>query len=92
MSDYQVRHQSYSSAVSCALNYYRNKGYDFNDDQVFNDIATHKRPGEGQTNRFSLEVLEGFKDVDTHQYTLEEMLHIQIYNDGTMYELNMYLL
>lgn len=84
-SDYEVYHNTYSSAVDAALEYARSKGYEVNDDDVWNQISVGpKKPSEGVTNKASISLMKDGKPQ-------RKMLHIQIYGMKTRYELNAYI-
>lgn len=83
--DYQVYHNTFSSAVQTAADYARNFGYELNDDEWFNKITTGpKKPNEGETNRYSLSLYKDGKEQ-------RKMLHIQVYGMKNKYELNAYI-
>jgi hypothetical protein len=82
---YQIYHSTYSSAISTALDYIKDQGYEVEDDTVFNRIsAGPKKPSEGRTNRIDLNLLKNGKSA-------RKAAHIQIFNTGTKYELNIYI-
>ncbi len=81
----EVYHNTFSSAVQTAGEYAKSKGYELNDDEWFNTIATGpKRPQEGQTNRYSLTLYRDGKEQ-------RKALHIQVYGMKNKYELNTYI-
>ena len=83
--DYETYHDSYTSAISAAKAYAEKKGYEINDEESFRKIGTGpKKPDEGKTNRFSLEL---FKDGKVQK----KQLHIQVYGMKSKYELNAYI-
>jgi hypothetical protein len=56
-SDYEVYHKSYTSAINAAREYAEKQGYEINDDDAFTKIGMGPRkPSEGKTNRFSIEL------------------------------------
>lgn len=84
-SNYEIYHNSFSSAVQTAAKYAELKGYTIVDDHWFNQIATGpKRPSEGNTNRYSIELEKDGK-------LQKKQLHIQVYGMGNKYELNCYI-
>lgn len=58
-SDYVVRHDSYSSAIQEALRMAYDKGYYIKENEIFSNVSTRPKPGEGKTNKISL-LLEKF--------------------------------
>jgi hypothetical protein len=84
-SDYQIYHNTYSSAVAAALEYAESKGYEVNQDDVWNQISVGpKKPSEGVTNRASVSLTKDGKPQ-------RKMLHVQIYGMKNKYELNAYI-
>jgi hypothetical protein len=84
-NDYQVYHNTFSSAVQTAGDYAKNFGYELNDDEWFTKIGTGpKKPSEGETNRYSLSLYKDGKEQ-------RKMLHIQVYGMKNKYELNAYI-
>jgi len=84
-SDYEVYHDSYTSAINAAKAYAEKKGYTINDDDSFTKIGMGpKKPSEGKTNRFSIELVKDNK-------VQKKMLHIQVYGMKNKYELNAYI-
>lgn len=80
-----VYHKTFSSAVQLAKSTAENKGYTINDDEWFNKVSTGpKKPSDGKTNRYSIELFKGTK-------LQRKQLHIQVYNTGYNYELNFYI-
>ena len=76
-ADYQVYHKTYSAAIWTAKNYAEKKGYEVDEDDSFRQIGMGpKKPSDGKTNRFSIELLKDGKPQKKH-------LHIQVYNMGT---------
>jgi hypothetical protein len=84
-SDYEIYHNSYSSAISEVVRFIEKNGFSYNEDDFFNDITTGpKKPSEGKTNKFHLQLFKNGEP--TKKY-----LHIQIYGMKNKYELNMYI-
>ena len=82
---YEVYHNSYTSAISAAKEYAEKQGYTINDDDSFTKIGLGPRkPSEGKTNRFSIELSKDGK-------VQRKMLQIQVYGMKTKYELNCYI-
>ncbi len=81
----EVYHNTFSSAVQTAGEYAKSKGYELNDDEWFNTIATGpKKPQEGETNRYTLTLYKDGKEQ-------RKALHIQVYGMKNKYELNTYI-
>jgi hypothetical protein len=84
-SDYEVYHKSYTSAINAAREYAEKKGYEINDDDAFTKIGMGPRkPSEGKTNKFSIELSKDGKPS-------RKQLHIQVYGMRNSYELNAYI-
>ena len=84
-SDYEVYHKSYTSAINAAKEYAEKQGYEINDDDSFTKIGMGPRkPSEGKTNRFSIELSKDGK-------VQRKQLHIQVYGMKNQYELNAYI-
>ena len=84
-SDYQVYHNTYSSAVDAALEYARSNGYEVVMDDVWNEISVGpKKPSEGKTNKATVGLTKDGKPQ-------RKALQIQIYGMGNKYELNTYI-
>jgi hypothetical protein len=84
-SDYEVYHKSYTSAINAAKAYAEKKGYEINDDDSFRQIGMGPRkPSEGKTNKFSIELSKGGK-------VQRKKLQIQVYGMKNSYELNAYI-
>jgi hypothetical protein len=82
---YETYHDSYTSAINAAKSYAEKKGYEINDDDSFSKIGMGPRkPQEGKTNRFSIELSKDGKVQKKH-------LHIQVYGMKSKYELNAYI-
>jgi hypothetical protein len=76
-SDYPVYHYTYTSAIQSAKEYAEKKGYEIDDDDSFRKIGMGPRkPSDGKTNRFSIELTKNGKPQ-------KKMLHIQVYGMGT---------
>ena len=84
-SDYEVYHKSYTSAINAAKEYAEKKGYEINDDDSFRQIGMGPRkPSEGKTNKFSIELSKDGK-------VQRKKLQIQVYGMKNSYELNAYI-
>jgi hypothetical protein len=84
-SNYDVYHNSYTSAIQSAREYAEKQGYEINDDDAFRQIGMGpKKPSEGKTNRFSIELSKDGK-------VQRKRLQIQVYGMKNKYELNTYI-
>lgn len=84
-NDYQIYHNSYSGAISEARKFCEEKELYWNDNEVFNKIsAGPKKPQEGKTNKFYLQLYTKDKE------PAGKVIHVQVYGMGEKYELNMY--
>ena len=84
-SDYEVYHKSYTSAINAAREYAEKKGYEINNDDAFTKIGMGPRkPSEGKTNRFDIELSKDGK-------VQRKKLQIQVYGMKNSYELNAYI-
>ena len=84
-SNYETYHKSYTSAINAARDYAEKQGYEINDDDAFTKIGMGPRkPSEGKTNRFSIELSKDGK-------VQRKQLHIQVYGMKNSYELNAYI-
>ena len=84
--DYEIYHKLYSSAVAEAKRYCEEQGFYWNDNEVWHKVSVGpKRPSEGKTNRFSLQLYT--KD----KAPAGKAVHVQIYGMKDKYELNTYL-
>lgn len=84
-NDLKVYHKSYTEAIQTAKEYALKRGYMVDDDDSFRKIGMGpKRPSEGKTNRFSVELTKGGKPA-------KQQLHIQVYGMKNGYELNCYI-
>ncbi len=84
-TDFETYHKSYTSAINAAREYAEKKGYEINDDDAFTKIGMGPRkPSEGKTNKFSIELSKDGKPS-------RKQLHIQVYGMKNGYELNCYI-
>ena len=84
-SNYETYHKSYTSAINAAREYAEKQGYEINDDDALTKIGMGPRkPSEGKTNRFSIELSKDGK-------VQRKQLHIQVYGMKNSYELNAYI-
>ena len=82
---FEVYHDSYTSAINAAREWAEKQGYTINDDDAFTKIGMGPRkPSEGKTNKFSIELSKDDK-------VQRKQLHIQVYGMRTKYELNCYI-
>ncbi len=78
---YDTYHKEFTGAMQHAYAVVKKQGYKVDDKSIYNDVTTGpKKPGKGKTNEYHLK-LSGKK----------QRLHIQVYNTGPKYELNMYI-
>lgn len=74
---FPVYHYSYTSAINSALEWAEKQGYEYDKEETAQKIGMGpKKPSEGKTNRFSIELTKGGKPQ-------KKELHIQVYNMGT---------
>ena len=84
-SNYEVYHNTYTSAINTAKEWAEKQGYTINDDDSFTKIGMGpKKPSEGKTNRFSIELVKDNR-------VQKKMLQIQVYGMKNKYELNCYI-
>jgi hypothetical protein len=82
---YEVYHKSYTSAIEAAREYAEKKGFEIDNDDSFTKIGMGPRkPSEGKTNRFSIQLTKDGKPQ-------RKQLHIQVYGMKNSYELNAYI-
>lgn len=84
--DYEIYHDSYSSALSEVLDLVERNGYKVNEDLWFNKVSTGPRkPSDGKTNSFTLELEKDGKET-------RKVVSFQVYAIGSgRYELNAYI-
>ena len=84
-SDYEVYHKSYTSAIEAAREYAEKKGFEIDNDDAFRKIGVvPRKPSEGKTNSFSIQLSKDGKPQ-------RKQLHIQVYGMKNSYELNAYI-
>jgi hypothetical protein len=82
---YEVYHKSYTSAIEAAREYAEKKGFEIDNDDSFTKIGMGPRkPSEGKTNKFSIQLSKDGK-------LQRKQLHIQVYGMRNSYELNAYI-
>jgi hypothetical protein len=82
---YEVYHKSYTSAIEAAREYAEKKGFEIDNDDAFTKIGMGPRkPSEGKTNKFSIQLSKDGK-------LQRKQLHIQVYGMKNSYELNAYI-
>lgn len=82
---YEIYHDTFSQAVQEAEAYALSCGYTVNENDWFNQINTGSgKPAEGETKRFSIELMKGDKETN-------KKLNIQVYGMKQLYELNCYV-
>jgi hypothetical protein len=83
--DYQVYHNSYTSAIDTALEYAENQGYTYDKDETFTKIGMgDRKPQEGVTNKITITLFKNGKEQ-------KRALQIQVYGMRNRYELNTYI-
>ena len=83
--NYKLHHNTFSGAVQEAIAVAKKQGYDVDEDDWSNKVATGpKKPSKDKTNRYSIKLLKGGKPT-------RKFLQIQVYNMGSKYELNCYV-
>ena len=81
---YKLYHNTYSDAVAHAREHLKKKGLEISDDEWFRHVNSGpKKPSEGKTNRLDIPLQKDGKET-------KKNAHIQVYNRGKNYELNMY--
>jgi hypothetical protein len=84
-NDYEIYHSSYTGAIKEAENYCNKQGLYWNKDESFAKIGSGpKKPSEGKTNSFALELFT--EDGEP----AGKAVHLQVYGMGNRYELNVY--
>ena len=85
-SDYEIYHDSYTSALSEVLDLVDRNGYKVNDDLWFTKVSTGPRkPSAGKTNSFTLELEKDGKPT-------RKVVSFQVYGlESGRYELNAYI-
>lgn len=85
-ANYQLYHDSYSSAVQEALRETKDQGYVVDEDDFHYKVTTGPRkPQPGETNSFHIKLLKDGAETNA-------VLHMQIYRmQEDRYELNMYI-
>lgn len=85
-SDYDIYHDTYSSAVQHAEAFAQKNGYEVDEDDWSRSVTlgAQRKPGNGKTVSHNITLTKKGKEV-------RQKLHIQVYNTGKKYELNMYI-
>jgi hypothetical protein len=82
---YSIYHKTFSAAVQHAIEVTNKKGYEVDEDDWFRKVASGPRkPSTGKTNSYSINLTKNGKEV-------RQSLNMQVYFDGSRYELNMYV-
>ena len=82
---YDIYHKDYSSAMQHSYAQAKKKGYEVDPKEIDDKVASGPRkPSSGKTNKFILGLMKNGKPV-------KQNLHVQVYNTGKSYELNMYV-
>ena len=77
---YDLYHKTFSGAMQHAYKFAKSKGVIVDTDEIDSKVASGpKKPSNGKTNSYIL---------GTNK---KQMVHIQVYNTGNKYELNMYI-
>ena len=83
--NYKLYHNTFSAAVQEAIAVAKKKGFDVDEDDWHDKVATGpKKPSKDKTNSYSIRLMKKGKPV-------RQMLQIQVYNMGAKYELNCYV-
>ena len=83
--NYKLYHNTFSGAVQEAIAVAKKKGFDVDEDDWHDKVATGpKKPSKDKTNSYSIKLMKKGKPV-------RQMLQIQVYNMGAKYELNCYV-
>ena len=83
--NYKLYHNTFSGAVQEAIAVAKKKGFDVDEDDWHDKVATGPRkPSKDKTNSYSIKLMKKGKPV-------RQMLQIQVYNMGAKYELNTYV-
>ena len=84
-SDYEIYHNTFSSAIDEVKKFAKKNGYELDDDDLFHTVGTGpKKPSTGKTNKYHLKLIKGGKEN-------KKQLHFQVYGMKSQYELNMYI-
>lgn len=87
--DYEVYHETYSSATTEALQYIRRRGFEYDDIEAFDAIGLGpKKPGKGKTVSVDIPIYKNGKKQ-------KKYFHYSVYNRGTdrkTFELTAYIL
>jgi len=77
---YEIYHKDFSGAMQHAYKFAKSKGVTVDPEEIDNKVANGpKKPSNGKTNSYTL---------GTNK---KQNVHIQVYNTGSKYELNMYI-
>jgi hypothetical protein len=83
--NYKLHHNTFSGAVQEAIAVAKKQGYDVDEDDWSDKVATGpKKPSKDKTNRYSIKLTKNGKPT-------RKFLQIQVYNMGAKYELNCYV-
>jgi hypothetical protein len=83
--NYKLHHNTFSAAVQEAIAVAKKQGYDVDEDDWSDKVATGpKKPSKDKTNRYSVKLTKSGKPT-------RKFLQIQVYNMGSKYELNCYV-
>lgn len=86
-TNYEIYHDTYSSAISTAIEHGKEQGYEFDSDEVFSITGImNSRPKNGETVSMSVPLYKDGKEY-------KKSLHIQVHDmQNGRYELNCYIL
>ena len=77
---YEIYHKDFSGAMQHAYQFAKSKGVTVDPDEIDSKVASGPRkPSNGKTNSYTLATDK------------KQNVHIQVYNTGSKYELNMYI-
>jgi len=87
-ADYQIYHNTYTSAIQAAEDFAIKKGFELDKEEMSDKIGMGPaKPKAGKTNKISLTLMKNLK-------VQKKMLQIQVFNRGTSsneFELNCYI-
>jgi len=82
---YDIYHKDYSTAMQHSYKQVKKRGFEVDPKEIDDKVAAGPRkPSTGKTNKFILGLMKNGKPV-------KQNLHVQVYNTGKSYELNMYV-
>lgn len=85
LEKYEIYHKSFTSAMIEVQRFIKMKGYEFDEDEWFQEVSTGPRkPSNGKTNSYHLSLTKNNKPV-------RKKIHFQVYGMKNSYELTMYI-